>query len=772
MKRLISLLLLLCLLCPCFLLTGCQTTEDPGDTEENGDPTGSETGPSLSFTLLANDTYRVSKGGLGYAKTIVIPETYNGKPVTEIAPNGFANAGFETITIPESIQVIGAGAFSGCADFKHITLPQGITEIGDNTFNGCVYLEEINIPAGVTRIGSNAFSGCTSLTSVTVPEGVTEIGNYAFWCASNIASITLPNSLKTVGARAFFTIGDDTLTEPHALQYNLLDGNKYLGNTQNPRLVLVDLGDKTVDTYTVHSDTRIIGSYAFNEAVFTSITLHDEVTNISERAFRLCKQLTSIHIPDKVTVIGSYAFVSCSKLATVTGLNFIERIEDGAFSGCSRTSSSFSINIGATLKSIGRGVFPSENALKCTTDKNVSYIGNAQNPYMIAIRAEKKSSSNNYTINANTKIIYESSFDNCDLVTDFIIPEGVFLIAYDAFYHCDNLSYVSLPNSLEIIMEDAFHTCKRLPSIVVPQNVVYIGDGAFEGCSGMSKITLPFVGRTPNGGGNALFGSIFDAQNISQQVSRVPKALHTVVITGSSAIGNAAFSDCEYIESITLPSTLTYIGEGAFFFAKKLQRVYIEDIAAYCAITMVNAASTPFAYNASLYVNNKRVSELVIPDGATKIGSFAFMNALNITKVTIPDSVTMLGDDCFKNCRDLAEVQFGTGVKEIKSSAFENCTEIEQLTLPVNLEILESSSLRGCNKLTEITLPKTLRFIGDRAFKSCDALEKVTFENKSGWQVVTNRIDTEGDSVFLWLKGKNALYLTEEYTECYWVCHK
>ena len=772
MKRLLSLLLLLCLLCPCILLVGCQTTKDPDENEGDTNAATGEAGPSLSFTLLENGTYRVSKGGLGYAKAIVIPETYNGKPVTEIATNGFTNAGFETITIPASIKVIGAGAFSGCADFKHITLPQGITEIGDNTFNGCVYLEEINIPTGVTRIGSYAFSGCTSLTSVTVPEGVTEIGDRAFWGASNITSITLPNSLKTVGGCAFFIIGEETLKEPHGLQYNLLDGNKYLGNAQNPRLVLVELGDKSVETYTVHSDTRIIASYAFDEAAFSSIDLHDEVTGISERAFRLCRSLTSIHIPDKVTVLGSYAFVSCKKLTNVTGLNFIEIIEDGAFYNCSTAAKSFSINIGSTLQSLGRSVFSNENALKCTTEKNVSYIGNAQNPYLIAIRAENKSSANNYTINANTKIIYESSFDNCDLITDIIIPEGVFLIGYDAFYHCDNLSYVSLPNSLKIIMEDAFHTCKRLPSIVVPQNVVYIGDGAFEGCSGLSKITLPFVGRTPNGGGNALFGSIFDAQNISQQVSRVPKALHTVIITGSTAIGNAAFSDCEYIESITLPASLTYIGEGAFFFAKKLQRVHIEDISAYCAINMVNAASTPFAYNASLYINNKRVSELVIPEGTTVIGSFAFMNAQNITKVTIPDSVTMLGDDCFKNCRDLAVVEFGTGVKEIKSSAFENCTEIEQLKLPVNLEILESSSLRGCNKLTEITLPKTLRFIGDRAFKSCDALEKVTFENKSGWQAVANRVDTEGESMFLWMKGKNALYLTEEYTECYWVCNK
>lgn len=771
MKRLFCLLLVLLLICPCFALTGCTPTDDPDDGETPS--TGSNKDiPALNFTLLENDTYSVSKGGLGYAKEIVIPETYEGKPVTQIAANGFANSGFEKITVPTSIKVIGAGAFKGCADFKEITLPQGITEIGDNTFDGCVYLESIDIPVGVTRIGSYAFAGCTSLTTVTVPEGVTEIGEGAFWGAKNITTFTLPNSLKIVGGGAFFIIGEETLSEPHGLQYNLLDGNKYLGNAQNPRLVLIELGDKSVESYTLHSDTRIISCYAFSEAAISSIALHGEVTNISERAFRLCSNLTTVHIPDKVTVIGKYAFASCRKLNKVTGLNFIEKIEDGAFFGCSSSASSFSINIGSTLKSIGRNVFPSENALKCTTDKNVSYVGNTQNPYLIAVRAEKKSSTNNYTINTNTKIIYESSFDNCDLITEILIPEGVFLIAYDAFYHCDNLSYVSLPKSLEVIMEDAFHTCKRLPSIVIPENVVYIGDGAFKSCSSMAKITLPFVGRTPNGGGNALFGSIFGAQNVGQQVSRVPKALHNVVITGSTSIGNAAFSDCESIESITLPASLKYIGEGAFFFAKNLKQIYIEDIAAYCNITMVSAFSTPFTNEAYLYLNNKRVQELTIPDGVESIPTFAFFNCQGLTKVTIPDSVTLLGDDCFKNCKTLTTVEFGKNVTEIRSSAFENCAELVDLVLPENLEILESSSLRGCSKLTEITLPKSLRFIGDRAFKSCDSLEKVTFENKSGWQAVTGRLDTKGEKMMLWMKGKNATYLVEDFTEYYWVCNK
>lgn len=769
MKRLLCLLLTLCLLLPCLFLTACTPAEEPGNGEGGDSPiTEGKDTPTLSFTLLDDGTYSVSKGGLGYAREIVIPATYNDKPVTQIMAKGFANATFEKITIPASIQVIGPGAFNGCSYFKEITLPQGLKEIGDNTFNACTYLEAINIPVGVARIGNNAFKDCTSLTGVTVPEGVEEIGAQAFWGCVNIKSFSLPNTLKTVGYMAFAIIGEETLEEPHELQYNTLDGNKYLGNTQNPRLVLVELGDKSVTQYAIPTDTRIIYSYALAGSAFSSVSIHADVTNISAYAFLSCENLTAVHIPDKVSVVGERAFRGCKNLKKVTGMNFIEEIGDYAFSGCSTASNSFEINIGSTLKVIGTGVFPSVSALKRTTDKDVTYVGNSQNPYLIAIRALNPSATNSYTINPNTKIIYENAFQNCTLITSILIPEGVRKLASGAFRGCSNLNHVSMPNSLEIIEASAFRNCSRLPSVVIPDSVTYIGVGAFYGCSSIAKITIPFVGTAPTGG-NVLFGSIFGATTVAQQVTRLPKALHTVIVTGGTTIGSAAFSDCEYIESITLPASLKYIGEAAFFFAKALSAVHISDLAAWCDVVMETPASSPFNYPGRLYLNGKQVKELQIPDGVTSINTFAFMNTLGITKVVIPDSVTVLGDDCFKNCKDLTTVEFGKGVTEIKSSAFENCTKLTDLTLPPNLEILESSSLRGCSSLTEIVLPKSLYFIGDRAFKSCDSLEKVTFSGKLHWQAVTARTATEGEKLFLFMKGKNATYLVEDYADCYWV---
>lgn len=768
MKKLLCLLLACLLFGSTLMLAACNrgSTDDPdGQKQPTGDILSSEEA-ALSFTLLDNGTYSVSKGGLGYAKEIVIPDTYNGKPVTQLAPSAFSGAAFDKITIPESITVIGAGAFNNCANVKHITLPSSITAIPDNTFNSCIYLEEITIPAKVTFIGANAFNGCTALTSVTVPQGVTSIGAGAFYGCRNLKSITLPSTLEMVGAGAFTVAKEDEVfTEFDPLAYYKLDGNLYLGNDQNPRLVLILLGNKGETSYTVHADTRVIYSSAMAYTALETVTLHENITHISDYAFYGSSALTAIHVPDKVTEIGSYAFARCSNLKKVTGLNYVTHIGEGAFISC---ASGMAINIGSTLQTIGNNVFGGSTSMKRTNEEGLTYIGNADNPYLILIRAIDRNKRSAYTINSQTKFIYEYAFRDCDLMTEITIPEGVVKLARYAFRDCDKLNYVQMPSSLTIIEPYAFLNCKKITSIIVPDNVTYIGDSAFQGCSGIAKITLPFVGRTPTGG-NLLFGSIFGASSIGQHVSRVPSALHEVVITGGTTIGAGAFSDCEHIESITLPASLTTIGEGAFFFTKSLKRVYLSDISAWCAVTVTNSSSSPFTSGASLYLNSKKVTDLVIPDTVTAIQPFTFIGCHGIKNITIGNAVLSIGDDSFKDCPDIETVTLGSSVTEIRSSAFENCTALTSITLSPVLEILDSSSLRGCILLKEITLPKTLRFIGDHTFKNCDSLEKVVFEEKFGWGTTDNRIAISGDRVFLWFKGKNAQYLTEDYVEYYWV---
>ncbi len=771
-KKVLSVILALLLLGSTILLAACEKTPPPVDEPTDDDILSSDK-PTLSFTLLDDGTYSVSKGGLGYANEIVIPETYEGKPVTKIAASGFSGAICDKITIPASITEIGAGAFSGCTSITTIELPAAIEVIPTNAFSGCIYLESFTVPANVKEIGDSAFQGCTSLTTFTVPEGVTTLGANVFYNCKNMKSISLPSTLRSVGAMAFAVIGEDPETEPYELEYYErgelafyeLDGDLYLGNEQNPRVVLIKMGNAENTSYTVHSDTRVIYNYAFYDSALTSVTLHDNIGNIGARAFYSVSYLTSIHIPDSVTVIDEYAFAYCSRLITVTGMNKIVTIGDQVFRNCGNLKS---LSIGSTLETIGVNVFSNAPALQLTVEGNISYIGNSENPHLILLRVTDKTQES-YEIHEDTKIIYQSAFSYCNNLWEIEIPNNVFKIGHYAFYSCKALGSITLPDSVTVIEEYAFYGCSRLSSAVVPDSVTYIGTNTFGNCTNLTTITLPFVGQTASGAGSRLFGYIFGASSIAQHPTHVPSSLKNVILTSCTTIGTSAFSDCENIVSITLPSTLKVIEPSAFFFAKGLKRLYINDIAAWCNVDISVHNSSPMANGGTLYLNDKKVTDLVIPDTVTTIKPYTFYGCTSITSLTMGDSVTEIGDDAFANCTELATVTMGNGVKMIRSSAFENCKSMTELTLSQTLEVLDSSALRGCVLLESVVLPKTLTFIGDHAFKNCDALKSVTFKGKWNWCTSDSRTATDGDTIRVWSKSKNATNLTADYMEYYWI---
>lgn len=136
--------------------------------------------------------------------------------VTSIGTFAFYNCiGLESITIPDSVEIISDGAFNGTAYYndeanwdngvlyigKHLikaktdtipneyTIKQGTKTIAANAFQGCTGLTSVTIPDGVTSIGAQAFDGCTGLTSVTIPDGVTSIGNAAFQSCTSLTAV-------------------------------------------------------------------------------------------------------------------------------------------------------------------------------------------------------------------------------------------------------------------------------------------------------------------------------------------------------------------------------------------------------------------------------------------------------------------------------------------------------------------------------------------------------------------------------------------------------
>lgn len=303
--------------------------------------------------------------------------------LTMIDYSAFAQcASLASITIPASVTSISEEAFSGCDlliteenDCRYVasgsnpyhvligltnknmptyTIHEDTRIIADGVFSECTRISSITIPAAVTAIGENAFSGRSSLKTVTFAPGsrLTTIGDYAFYECSKLSSINFPDSVTNIGTDVLSGCALPVTEKNHC---------RYVGSGDNPYYMLIGVTDTSLNTYTIHEDTRVIaggafrecldlvsihipasvttiGSYAFDmssrlEAV--TFAENSQLTTIGYAAFSWCTKLTSIALPASVTTIGEYAFYDCTGITDITLPASVTTIGEGAFSGCS-----------------------------------------------------------------------------------------------------------------------------------------------------------------------------------------------------------------------------------------------------------------------------------------------------------------------------------------------------------------------------------------------------------------------------------------------------
>ena len=114
--------------------------------------------------------------------------------------------------------------------------------------------------------------------------------------------------------------------------------------------------------------------------------------------------------------------------------------------------------------------------------------------------------------------------------------------------------------------------------------------------------------------------------------------------------------DDRSVTKVAIPSTMKSIGAEAFFDLYGLTGVYITDLEAWCNISFSGFGSNPLQYAQHLFLNNEEVKDLVIPDGMTSIGKFAFYNCSGLHTLTIPNSVTSIGSRAFGGCDGIKDI--------------------------------------------------------------------------------------------------------------------
>ena len=272
-----------------------------------------------------------------------------------------------------------------------------------------------------------------------------------------------------------------------------------------------------------------------------------------------------------------------------------------------------------------------------------------------------------YTVNG----IGDSAFRSCYSLTSVTIPNSVTTIGDDAFYFCSGLTSVIIGNSVTTIGDDAFCFCSRL-SVSIPNTVTTIGNSAFS-----SVKVVCYCGTAAGAPWGAHYAGCFysDADFVFLDS------------TMATLIGYTGAGD-----NITIPHTVTTIGEYAFYFSSGLTSV-------------------------------------TIPNTVTTIGNYAFYNCSGLTSVTIPNSVTTIGYSAFSCCSGLTSVTIPNSVTTIGNSAFSLCSGLTSVTIPNSVTTIDNFVFSSCSGLTSVTIPNSVTTIGNYAFSNCHGLTSVTIPN-------------------------------------------
>ena len=290
----------------------------------------------------------------------------------------------KTCSIPEGTRIIGAYAFSVCADLISVRIPEGVTEIGRGAFSGCQFLVSLDLPGSVVSAGNYAFSDCVSLTRVTLPEGMTSVGTGAFLRCRNLQALSFPLSLRFLGdcpLGSCESLKEIGLDPDHPL-LGFRDGMLY---TKDKGKLLWYAADYPAAACAIPEGIRIIGEDAFaNGKNLEEITIPGSVTDIEKRAFAGCRKVTKITFSLGLENIGQEAFADMASLEDAALPEGLKSIGNYAFGGCYSLKT---VLIPQSVTEIGEDLFVSIDKIN------------------LAVYAEKGSAAERYCLDNNLRTV-------------------------------------------------------------------------------------------------------------------------------------------------------------------------------------------------------------------------------------------------------------------------------------------------------------------------------------------------------------------------------
>ena len=641
---------------------------------------------------------------------------------------------------PTYLTSIESEAFNGCTSLKHMPIP-GLATIGSNAFNDCSALKTVHVFSGdtatvqpkleasgldtsglefkedfgtinkqtvngvewsfktngeeaeiyggsdsaipldtagdvavpatlggcpVTRIGRGAFKDCEHITGVTLPASVTSIGRQAFDSCSSLR-MTVPATVTSL-ADAFS--GCDAMAD--AKGFVIVRGvlHHYAGSEDEVDVPegVTRIGEYAFDHcgslwhVTVPATVCSIGRAAFYQCTdLYVVTISGGLTFIEERAFGYCTSLDEVKFPSSVKRIGYEAFRGCGKLDTVEVPKSVRRIDDYAFAD----------TVLAMVE-----VEPGDEARvkKMLQDSKLDTTG--------IIFSDGLDTSFEVEFDANYGDVSEASRNVASGAAVGALPTPTRTgWAFKGWYTEADEDEGILITPATVVTDDMTCYAHWMPEGTEMEVDEYgvewqyrIVDGEAEIYNDEDEPAIPEATR----------GSI-----------TVPAMLGGCPVT---RIGDYAFTDCSSLTGVTIPDTVTSIGNEAFWGCTGMAD---ED-----GFVIVRGV---------LYYYDGSATSLTIPAGVTEISGSAFYGCDKLTSVMIPDAVTAIGDRAFWGCKGMADDSGFVIVRDVLHYYAGSAAEV---TIPNIVARIGSGAFVGKTSLTSVTIPPNVKSIDHDAFRN------------------------------------------------------
>ena len=333
------------------------------------------------------------------------------------------------------------------------------------------------------------------------------------------------------------------------------------------------------------------------------------------------------------------------------------------------------------------------------------------------------------------------------------------------------------------VVEVSFKGCTGLTGVIFPDTVEYIS--GFENCQNLTRV------RWSAGLKKIKLGA-FDGT-----------ALETLVLPEGVEILENAFKNCTELKSVSLPSTLTKIGNSygvpPFSGCHSLESIEIaEGNEVYASdgncimrkadntlVLGLKASKIPSytEHIGSHAFRDSGAESIALPEGVTSIGDYAFAHNDRLKEITLPQSLTSIGWYAFSDCFALGKIAIPDGVTELPYGLFAWCTELKEVALGAKTEKIDTSVFRLCGKLERITISESnahfksaadgrflLNKTGDTLVLGCqdgaipDGVKKIgerAFEGRTGLKEIDfNEVEEIGEYAFVMCAGLDRLKLT------------